>query len=381
MIDRHTIEVYTPDGVEIDASSAGGRISIDRSWNPHVQGTLTLPASSAALAIAAGDRLIVHLLQRTGLLSFLSDFDTFIAGGTTTPLDDILDAGTSTEVFDELIEAGNYNTPAVPATSRRFDLVVSASPRRRRDTVTIELASDEHIDQDDLWMWPTDLVIDATTGYGMLDQAFTALAAAHDAFDWEPPTIVNLSTPNQYPVDPITITAPGRVFDQIVQRLSYLRHRLYSPGDGTMLLRDYPWVESHTITVSEGHNLIDWELQPGGGEAYLVSFIDPADPAERDYYTETPFPELVRPPRTFVELGVPTPTAPPLVSGTYNPADPYIARQRRTTSPDSVTAISDYSTRPGCPLDVQLPDEDLIEADVDAVTFELGAVPRMTITF
>lgn len=386
MIDQHTFEVYTQAGVQLDVTDGAGTLTMDLGWSPHVQASLRLPATVPASNINTGDRLIVHLLQRTGSISFLSDLDYLLAGGNTTPANVLLATGTSTAVIDTLITGGNYNSPPLASSSRRFDLIVSSSPTRSRQQVSLNLASDEHIFQNTLWYWSPELTINANTAASMLAEAFTALDVRHLVYT--PPTVVNLTTPDTHDLPAIVVPAGQSVFSEIVRRIAVLRQRFYSPGDGTMVLRAYPWKPTLSLqtSISEGINLVDFEIQPGGGEHFMVSFIDPADQTKRVFFTETFNPGDELPPRQLITVDSvplnPVPTRPgeiPIPS-VPKPWQPFIDRQRKIDSPDTLTAISNYRTRPGEEINLFLVEfafEPIVECE--AVQFQLGG-NQMTVT-
>lgn len=387
MIDSHDVIVETPGGIDLGPISSAGTLTIDLGWSPHVQATLTLAPNENALALAASDRLIVHLLQRTGTISFLSDLDYLIAGGDTTDFDTLLATGTTTAVVDDLITAGNYNSPPLAATSRRFDLIVTDAPRLTPDGVVLSLGSDEHEFDSILWFWPTPLTITERTPAGMLAQAFAALEAEH--VDWTAPTVFDIGLQLEYPEEPIVIERAGAVFDEIIRRIAYLRHRVYSPGDGTLLIRRYPWTTSDEleVEVTQGYNLIDWDIPVGSDERYLVSFISPADPAERELYMEvTPgSEEFLPPPRTLVSLDLLPIVDPPLgdlvLPVVQNPAEPFITRQRTQSSPRTLRAISNYTARAGETVVIDIPEFDFFTPQlIHTVQFQLGS-NQMTITF
>ena len=386
MIDSHSVIVETAAGVDLGPVPSAGTLTIDLGWSPHVQATLTLAPSETALALAASDRLVVHLLQRTGTISFLSDLQYLISAGNTAAANTFLATGTTTAVFDNLIAAGNYNDPPLAATSRRFDLIISDAPRLTRDGVQLTLASDEHEFDGILWFWPTPLTITERSPAGMLGEAFAALEAAH--IDWTAPTIYDIGLPLEHPGDPIVIESTGSVFTEIINRISYLRHRLYSPGDGTLLLSTYPWPTSDDLEVelTHGYNLIDWEIAKQGDERYLVSFISPSNPAERELYMETSpgTEEYLPPPRTLISLDLLPLIDPPageiILPIVLNPADPFIARQRNISSPSTFTAISNYTARAGENAVIDIPEFDFFTPQtIQSVQFQLGS-NLMTIT-
>jgi hypothetical protein len=386
MIDQHTFEVYTQEGVQVDVTDGAGTLTMDLGWSPHVQASLRLPATVPALNIEAGDRLIVHLLQRTGSISFLSDLNYLLAGGNTTPANVLLATGTTTAVIDNLITAGNYNSPPMGATSRRFDLIVSSSPSRSRQQVSIALASEEHLHQSILWYWPTDLTITAPTAAGMLGQAFTELDARYGPYT--PPPIANIATADTHNLPPIVVKTGDSVFSEIVRRIAVLRQRFYSPGDGTMVLRAYPWTPTLALQtfIGEGLNLIDFELQPGGDEQFMVSFIDPADATKRVYYVEAEGSLNELPPRQLIAVDSipinPLPAPPGSVGLAVEPRpwQPFMDRQRKIDSPDTLTAISNYRTRPGEQISLFLDELFFLPVvECEAVQFTLGG-NQMTVT-
>lgn len=400
IVDQHEVRIFSG-STELKAVENAGTITADRGWSPHVQGRITVAAPTDDALTEPGTLLTIELVQRFGDVGVVRDLTDRWCGPGRTLADltaEVCGPGrTLADLTAELITANSWNTPVRPATGRTFYLLVTERTRKRGEH-TLQLASIEALMQDWLW-YAVDVNLEGqplTIQASSPSQFLEAIDAAHRAHvPWFPPLLEPTTPapdllPYRVMAHPVTITpttheigtgegTTARLYDLLNQA----RQRLYSPGDGTLRLVDYPYTSPGEITVEPGLNLIDWEITDDRPRMLLVRYTGTAsNPSARPVYWSDPEEFAATryaeawPPERIVEA----PHAPII---TDNPGvgevEPYLERIGLDESPIKLRTINDYSVMPGSPITYTLPGESEETDSIDAITWQLGGRWEMDI--
>lgn len=388
--DEHEVRVFDEQGDQLTlVPDAAGSITADRGWSPHVQGTLTVRPPEFSIRTSPGAFIRIELTQRFGSFALTRDLTDMYGGLTTAALTAAYAGGTSA-TLTALITAGSWVTPVRPATGRTFELVITRRTETR-DEHTIELASREAIFQD--WLWydvdanlegvPLTFTADTTWRYlERLLVGFRTESIWLDLGNFPDVFGVLLDQATVGFIDPTThtIDAGSTPFQGLQQLLTETRQRLYSPGDGTVRLVDYPYTAPGELTIEHGVNLVDWQITSERWKPAMVRFTGSAsNPAARPIYSSHAFPELNRPHEQLYDAPHKPILATGLVNGITAQVEPYIAQVGLDKSPVKLTTINDYSVMPGSPITYTLPDEAEATDTIDAITWQVGGRFEMDI--
>lgn len=388
VIDSHEVTVFVagPTPYELDPVDSAGTITADRGWSPHIQGRITVRTPAAPSVTLPGEELIIELVQRFGTFAITRDLTIRWAGQTTADLTAEYGGGTTADLT-ALITAGSWNTPARTATTRTLKLVI-VSRSVTRDTHTLEVASHEALIQD--WKWykvdanleGVPLTFTANTVSEYLNALIDGHATVHfnvpGFFDTKLP-IVDRSTPATITPTSYTIEAGEGTFASLEPLLTEKRKRLYSPGDGTLTLTDYPYDAAGSITVEAGVNLIDWEVTDQRYTETIVRFSGTdADPEARPIYFSATLPAQEFPPETLIEAPHHPTLGPSQGGGILLPeVAPYLDRVGLDESPVRLVTVNDYSIMPGSEVSYTLPDETPVTDHIDSLTWTIGGTWQM----
>lgn len=388
IIDQHELRVRSGT-TELEPLENAGTITVDRGWSPHVQGTLTVRAPDTLSVTSPGSFLTIELTQRFGDFALTRDLTDLYSTLTTAALTTAYANGTSA-TLTALITAGSWVTPVRAATGRTFELVITARTRTR-DEHSLTLASREALFQD--WLWydvnanleGVPLTFTADTTWRYLERVLVGLRTESSYLDaaGTAATIgqlldrarVSFISPTAH-----TLAAGEAPFEKLQQLLAETRQRLYSPGDGTTLLVDYPYTGPGEINLQAGVNLIDWEITDERFKPAMVRFTGTdSNPAARPIYSSHAFPELNRPHEQLYDAPHKPILATGLVNGITAQVAPFIDLVGLDKSPVKLTTVNDYSVTAGSPISYTLPDEAEVNDTIDAITWQLGGRFEMDI--
>lgn len=380
IVDHHEMRVRAG-AVELEHLDNAGTLTLDAGWTPHAQGRIIVRSPSTLSTTAPGATVVLELTQRFGDFALTRDLTALHSGDTTADLTAAYAGGTSA-TLTALITAGSWNSPVKAATGRRFELYI-ISRVRTRDTHELQLASLEAILQDWLW-YDVDASLEGvpvTVTAHSPTQLLEALIAAHQTQSTlTPPVIVPLASPFTLSTTSHTLQPGDQTIGYLDQYLTQARQRMHSPGDGTLLVTDNPYLHASAITVESGVNLIDWEITDERDPGVMIRFEGTvSSPTARPIYSSLAFPELNPPHEVLVEAPHAFKAADGFFNASVREIDPYLARRGLDESPIRLATINDYSVRPGSSITYTLPDEAEDTDVVDAVTWQLGGTFEMDI--
>lgn len=379
IVDQHEL-IVTVDDVQLQPLREAGTMTLDRGWSPHVQARLTVRPPDTLATTAPGETVALELTQRFADIALTRDLTTMHAGTTTADLTTAYAGGTTADLTT-LVTDTAWTTPARTATGRRFELVIIGRTRSR-DEHTLQLASIEALMQN--WIWydvalgeGVSVTVEAATPAALL----RALLEAHDTeSNFTPPTIIELATPNSLTSTSHTLEFGAPTIAYVEQQLTQLLQRMHSPGDGTLLITDSPYLHPSEIDVVHGVNLIDWEIEDEREVGKVIRFTGTAtNPAARPVFSSFAFPDLNPPHEELIDA----PQAYRASGGFFNSLvqeiAPFLDSRGLDESPVRLTTVNNYSVRPGTSITYTLPDEAEETDIIDAITWQLGGRFEMDI--
>lgn len=376
IVDEHDLRVFSGDE-ELSPLSNAGTITADRGWSPHVQGRLSVAAPTDDALTAPGSVLTIELTQRFGSFALTRDLTDLYGGLTTAALTAAFGGGT-TATITALITAGAWTTPPRAATGRQFELIVTKRTRSRGEH-QLELASREVLFQD--WLWydvdanleGEPLTFTADTVSRFIERILAAAGSAHFGAAAAIPVLLDQSSIVAITPTTHTIATGSGIFAAAEGFLAQARQRIYSPGDSSVRIVDYPFTSPGTITVTESVNLIDWEITDDRERHTLVRFTGTdLNPAAKPIYSSRAFPDLAPPPEVIIDAPHKPLLVTGLISGVTAEVEPFMNRAGLDESPVKLVTINDYSVMPGSPITYTLPDSTTETDTIDAITWQLG---------
>jgi hypothetical protein len=396
-IDAHTMTAH----VDADALNVQSwSVTLDETWSPFIQATIVVTADEVSRALDPRDdnppRVSFVLEQRFGEYGFLDDFDADFTALTLDQIDAVVVNGDGDTVDDltldelDLLPCISYNAVQIDATRFEAELHVRRRRMRRDGTIELVLASDEGllldmrgdtIFTDDTLVEFLQSLLDDSRGGTVFLPAYTFGPISDDAFDPDLPV-------GQDPLSPTTVTLVQTVSESAWEFLNKVADtvnaRVWADESGAWRVAEFPLPASgDPITVGVANRMRDfedvidrdewndypiarwrWVDEDGVSQEYLLAPLGTAGRARVAFFDFTGKP-------AFAES-----------DGVY----PYEAvagiglRAAARARDAGVTAVADYTTYPGRPIEITLPDEPVLEGVIRAVTFTGPTDPSMQIT-
>ena len=397
IVDKHEVRIYSGATQLEPILDRPGTITADRGWSPHVQGRIAVRPPASLASTALGALLTIELTQRFGDFALTRDLTDAYTGDLTSDLTTAF-AGGETSDLTAIITAGSWNDPVRAATGRTLQLLVTRRTRSRTQHI-LELQTQEVVLNSLLWyevdgnLEGLPLEFTAETAAGFVHQVYAAFNEETIGFDPADnataekftPRFVDLSTPVTLNTTAHVILTGEAPFAALTPLITVSRQRLYCPGDGTVILADYPYDPGGQVTLEHGVNLLDWEITVEGLPLGTLNRFEGSagNPAARPVHSPYVFPELNYPHGSIVDV----PTIGPTIGAGFSnfstiQAELSAALTSRVgldESPVRLVTINDYSVMPGSSVTYDVPGQAEVTDAIDAITWQIGGEWHMDV--
>lgn len=397
MIDLQTISLTVfndPDTFVLEhVEGRGDLITFDRDWTPYIQGTLTVrdPASDILAPpdedpLDPRNRPILHLdwRQQFGeLLQFVSDLTAMFPAG-----DNVADItsvwSTPDTVADISNTPGRYWGQAKDSTGLAATLVIRRRVNNYDGTYTLSVESVESLYRD--YTYPRNGV--AGVPADTLRAFYSAALTSYQSSFGGAPNLPLLPGPDDVaiPLDQLIpgarfgVLAPQATIFDVMQPYMVLGSlRLYGDEDGNIRLVAADALTGTTATLTDATNIveasdtIDLDDDLWGDQVEIEFDLNPVDSGQPVSWLQPPPGDLVAPVVKKLYVKFPGPT--PFTSFTIEDlgpaaAQPILDRMLRRGRVIPVTAVTDFTVRPGTSVTLTLPDTPTQTGVVSSTTWQ-----------